>query len=1003
MKTPHFFATSHFKKPKAIAKVLSVLALLALPQMDAATLYWDGNSTTAGAGTTPTGTWGTSTFWSSNSAGTSSTSNTTTTLKDDLYFSAGTDATGSYTVTLNGIRSGRILIIDEGSPTFTGGTLYLSSSNGGITVNTTTGTTTVSSDLTIAGAQILNVATGGTLDLNTGTFIREAGATLNVLGAGTVNSTKTNLSTNQASGIIGTWASIGTGASTKYATFSGSTITSYTGTAAATAAALTDTTGLINYDLAAASGTVPGTVSANTIRYTGSSGTTALGSTAFSVNGLLNAGTGTWTISTNTLTIGADQELVVNAANNAITISSVIQDNGNGASGITKTGNKTLNLSGTNTYTGVTYISQGTVAISNNSALGSTTGNTVINVNGSTSTGGALSLSGNITTAENIVLVGPGDGISASYSPSITSSSGNNTITGTITLSGSTSYRLGASSGAVLNVGLIQRTGSDSSSLIISASGTGIVNITEAIKNNNGGLTVHGGGVGILSASNNEIGNVVVQNNSTLKLAADNALSITRDLQVGNYSTNTATSVGNDVGTLYLEGVSQTVNALNGYVNLGTSPNNATTSDKRKITSSSANNSSLTVGYNNGTGTFDGVIEDGSGGGHTSFTKAGTGSQTLTGTVANTYTGDTTVTGGTLILAKTAGINAVSGNLNIGDGSGTDVVRLTNSDQIADTSLVTFNSSTGILRLNNQSETVGGLSSTGGAGIVENESGSAATSTLGVNVATGTTQSYSGTLRDGDGSGTDGTLAVVKSGDGTQVFSGASTYTGGTTVDAGILLANNSSGSATGSGPILISTAATFGGIGRVELGASSRATIMGTLSPGDASSPVETLEFSIASATGANSSGLTFDSSTLAFDLAAAGSSVASFGSSDMLLVTGTLNESSDIAFTGSNVFDFGGTGEYGWYKLLDSSATSAFEWDGLTVDSNGLITAGLSYTNLASGLTGSFYLGNGSTSGDFGDLYFQAVPEPSRALLLFGGLLAVVYRRRRIDGKKC
>ena len=44
----------------------------------AAVLYWDGNSTTAGAAVTPTGIWGPNTFWNTSSAGTSATAGTYT-------------------------------------------------------------------------------------------------------------------------------------------------------------------------------------------------------------------------------------------------------------------------------------------------------------------------------------------------------------------------------------------------------------------------------------------------------------------------------------------------------------------------------------------------------------------------------------------------------------------------------------------------------------------------------------------------------------------------------------------------------------------------------------------------------------------------------------------------------------------------------------------------------------------------------------------------------------
>lgn len=56
-------------------------------------LYWDSNGATAGAGTTPTGTWGTSTFWSTVFDGTAATA--AWTCGRNAVFTAGTDATSA--------------------------------------------------------------------------------------------------------------------------------------------------------------------------------------------------------------------------------------------------------------------------------------------------------------------------------------------------------------------------------------------------------------------------------------------------------------------------------------------------------------------------------------------------------------------------------------------------------------------------------------------------------------------------------------------------------------------------------------------------------------------------------------------------------------------------------------------------------------------------------------------------------------------------------------------
>ena len=65
-----------------------------------------------------------------------------------------------------------------------------------------------------------------------------------------------------------------------------------------------------------------------------------------------------------------------------------------------------------------------------------------------------------------------------------------------------------------------------------------------------------------------------------------------------------------------------------------------------------------------GTNTFDGAAS-GAGG-----LTVSAGSLTVSGPVANSYTGVTAVNDGSLILAKTAGTTSVAGSLTIGDGTG---------------------------------------------------------------------------------------------------------------------------------------------------------------------------------------------------------------------------------------------------------------------------------------------------------------------------------------------
>ena len=115
------------------------------------------------------------------------------------------------------------------------------------------------------------------------------------------------------------------------------------------------------------------------------------------------------------------------------------------------------------------------------------------------------------------------------------------------------------------------------------------------------------------------------------------------------------------------------------------------------------------------------------------FTKSGAGTLTFSGTAANTYGGVTTVTAGTLLLQKTAGTDAIPGNITLGDASGCDVINLGASNQIDDAAIITFNSggagNTGKLQLDGYNETVAGVQSNAGqACIIQNtESGAGRT------------------------------------------------------------------------------------------------------------------------------------------------------------------------------------------------------------------------------------------------------------------------------------
>lgn len=112
------------------------LALLALPVVADAQLYWDidtGNVVGAGS-TTPSGIWSVSAaHWNSDSTGAGVP--TIWSPGSTAIFAAGSNATGEYTVTVSGTQSLAGLTAEEGTVTLTGGTLNFGSTAASIFVS----------------------------------------------------------------------------------------------------------------------------------------------------------------------------------------------------------------------------------------------------------------------------------------------------------------------------------------------------------------------------------------------------------------------------------------------------------------------------------------------------------------------------------------------------------------------------------------------------------------------------------------------------------------------------------------------------------------------------------------------------------------------------------------------------------------------------------------------------------------------------------------------------
>jgi autotransporter-associated beta strand protein len=211
----------------------------------------------------------------------------------------------------------------------------------------------------------------------------------------------------------------------------------------------------------------------------------------------------------------------------------------------------------------------------------------------------------------------------------------------------------------------------------------------------------------------------------------------------------------------------------------------------------------------------------------------------------NTYSGETVNRMVNFMLASPTG-HAIPGNLEM---SGAWMF-MGAANQFAPTSVVDFKSGEWFLLGYNQ--TVAGISSKDGIGIIENSHESAAPgSVVGSSVLTVNTtadRDFSGIIRDHGGAAAPGyTLGLTKAGNAVLTLSGPLTYTGPTTLEAGILkidatnvLAGDIVRGVSTSGTLEVSgtaTSLTAGGlvdIGEAVIGAGNTLTLLPTGSSTD-------------------------------------------------------------------------------------------------------------------------------------------------------------------------
>ncbi|MGH8100085.1 MAG: autotransporter-associated beta strand repeat-containing protein [Chthoniobacterales bacterium] len=673
--------------------------------------------------------------------------------------------------------------------------------------------------------------------------------------------------------------------------------------------------------------------------------------------------------STQTVTIGSGGTMV---------ISGVISSTNNVT--IAKEGAGTLTLSGTNTYAGGTALNAGTLNINNASALGTGAFTIASGSNGviDNTTAGAITLTTNNAQAWN------GDF-------TFTGTQSLNLGTGAVTLGASRTVTVNANNltvGGVISGSGFGLTKAGNGALTLSGANTytggttlnaGTLNINSATALGTGAFTINGGTI-----NNTTAGAITLTNNNAITLGANFTFGGTQNLNLG---TGAITNAGNRTITL---------NGTNSTLTLGGIMTN-TSGAAQTTTVNGAGNTLSLGGYTlssqsdviNGTGNVNiaGVISDG-GKGAGSLTYGGGGVLTFGG--ANTYTGGTTLSSGTLNIN-----NAGSGGKSSAIGKGTLTINGGTID----------NTSGGAIALStNNNVTVGGnfafggtnnldfgggkVSSGGNYTITLNGTNSTLTfggglnSTLSVGQTTtvngaGNTLSLGGyTLNSGNqvdtinGSGNVNITGVVSSGGkstgsgltysgtGVLTFGGANTYTGATTVNSGTLLVNGST--ASGSAVSVNNSGTTLGGTGTINgnVTVGNGAILLG--GTGNAASGTLTL---------ANS--LTLNSGSI------------------IELALGASGAHSTLARTGSSAWTFSSGQAFSFINLGAQPGIYDNIITGLASNPGGES----SWTITNAGWIGSFtWDGMGNI-----DLNVVAVPEPATWFAGFLALAALGYHERR------
>ncbi|MGD0745189.1 MAG: autotransporter-associated beta strand repeat-containing protein, partial [Verrucomicrobiota bacterium] len=339
----------------------------------------------------------------------------------------------------------------------------------------------------------------------------------------------------------------------------------------------------------------------------------------------INSDSGTLTLSGGVT--GSGLPLTIGGAGNVTVSTAAI---GTVAGTLTYDGSGTLTLNYANTYTGLSTVSAGIVDVQNNTGLGTTAGATTV------ASGAAVQVDGNgLSIGEPLnTLIGTG----ISSGGALRNLANNNTWSGAITL-GTGGARINSDGGTLTLSGGVTGAG-----LPLTIGGAGNVTVsTGVIGTTTGTLTYDGSGTLTLGSLANTFSGAVAVSGGTLSIASDGTGSSN---PLGAYPGSvTAAAVTLNAATLLA--TANTTISVNRGITLGASGGTLDASSGQTLTVNSViagSGNNLTKGINTGT------------------VSLGT---------ANTYSGNTTISAGTLTL--NGGTIASTPQISIASGATFDV------------------------------------------------------------------------------------------------------------------------------------------------------------------------------------------------------------------------------------------------------------------------------------------------------------------------------------------